>query len=96
MSRGLVKGGKEMSNDVGIIEGIYDIVLPEVPTSRHRWGRVVWLHDIEVGAKGKFSYFEDGVSKSTYLSRISNIVRTPDRLEIHTQSSIYKLKILPS
>jgi hypothetical protein len=85
-----------MTNAVGIIEGIYDIVLPEVPTSLHRWGRVVWLYDIEVGAKGKLLYFEDGVSKSTYLSRISNIVKTPDRLEIHTQSSIYKLKILPS
>lgn len=43
-----------MTNDVGIIEGVYDTVLPEVPTSLHRWGRVVWLHDIEVGVKGKF------------------------------------------
>ena len=84
-----------MNHDVGVIEGVYDIILPDVPTSFHRWGRVVWLHDIKIGAKGKFLYFEDGVCKSTSLSRISNIIKTPNRLEIHTQSSIYKLKILP-
>ena len=42
-----------MNNDVAIIEGVYDIVLSKVPSSLHRWGRVVWLLDIEVGAKGK-------------------------------------------
>lgn len=83
-----------MNNDVAIIEGVYDIVLPEVPAFPHRWGRVVWLYDIEVGAKGKLLYFEDGVCKSTSLSRISNIINTLNRLEIHTQSSIYKLRLL--
>ncbi|MHB1652689.1 MAG: hypothetical protein ACYCVD_09470 [Desulfitobacteriaceae bacterium] len=62
-----------MNNDVAIIEGVYDIVLPEVPASPHRWGRVVWLYDIEVGAKGKLLFFEEGVCKSTSLSRISNM-----------------------
>lgn len=83
-----------MDNDVAIIEGVYDIVLPEVPTSPHRWGRVVWLYDIEVGAKGKLLFFEDGVCRITNLSRISNIIKTSNRLEIHTQSSIYKLRFL--
>ncbi len=83
-----------MYNDVAIIEGVYDIVLPEIPTSPHRWGRVVWLYDIEVGAEGKLLFFEDGVCRSTSLSRISNIIRTSNRLEIYTQSSIYKLRFL--
>ena len=83
-----------MDNDVAIIEGVYDIVLPEVATSSHRWGRVVWLYDIEVGAKGKLLFFEDGVCRSTSLSRISNIFKTSNRLEIHTQSSICKLRLL--
>lgn len=85
-----------MSKDVALIEGVYDVVLPEVPASLHRWGRIVWLHDIEVGAKGKLLFFEDGVCKSTSLSQITNIIKTSDRLEIHTQSSIYKLRLLPS
>jgi hypothetical protein len=83
-----------MNNNVAIIEGVYDSVLSEVPSSLHRWGRVVWLHEIEVGVKGKLLFFEDGVCKSTSLSRIVNIIKTPDRLEIHTQSSIYKLRLL--
>ena len=83
-----------MNNDVAIIEGVYDIVLSEVPSSLHRWGRVVWLLDIEVGAKGKLLYFENGVCKSTNLSRITNIIKTPDRVEVYTQRSIYKLRLL--
>ncbi|KUO74736.1 MAG: hypothetical protein APF81_20635 [Desulfosporosinus sp. BRH_c37] len=85
-----------MNEDVAIIEGIYDIILPEVPASLHRWGRKVWLRDIEVGAKGKLLYFEDGVFKITSLSQITDIIQTSDRLEIFTQSSIYKLRLLPS
>lgn len=83
-----------MENDVAIIEGVYDIVLSEVPSSLHRWGRIVWLQDIEVGAKGKLIFFEDGVCKVTYLSQISNVIRTLNVLEIHTQGSIYKLRLL--
>lgn len=83
-----------MNNDVAIIEEVYDIVLPEVPTSLHRWGRIVWLQDIEVGAMGKFLFFENGVSKVTNLSPITNVIRTLNSLEIHTQRSIYKLRIL--
>lgn len=85
-----------MNEDVAIIEGIYDIVLPEVPASLHRWGRKVWLRDIEVGAKGKLLFFEDKVYKITSLSLITNIVRNSDRLEIYTQRSIYKLRLLSS
>ncbi|HVJ49089.1 hypothetical protein [Desulfitobacterium sp.] len=84
-----------MNNDVAIIEGVYDIVLPEVPASLHRWGRIVWLQDIEVGSKGKLLYFEDGLGKRTNLSRITNIIQVSNYLEIHTQSSIYKLRLLP-
>lgn len=40
-----------MNNDIAIIEGVYDSVLPEVSSSLHRWGRIVWLRDIEIGAK---------------------------------------------
>ncbi len=83
-----------MNKDVAVIEGVYDIVLPEVPASLHRWGRIVWLHDIEIGAKGKLMYYKDGVYTSTNLSRITNIIKTTDRLEVHTQSSIYKLRLL--
>ncbi|KJR49306.1 hypothetical protein UF75_0384 [Desulfosporosinus sp. I2] len=85
-----------MNEDVAIIEGIYDIVLPEVPASLHRWGRKVWLRDIEVGAKGKLLFFEDKVYKITSLSLITNIIRNSDRLEIYTQRSIYKLRLLSS
>ena len=85
-----------MNENVAIIEGIYDIVLPEVPASLHRWGRKVWLRDIEVGAKGKLLFFEDKVYKITSLSLITNIVRNSDRLEIYTQRSIYKLRLLSS
>jgi hypothetical protein len=84
-----------MNNDAAIIEGIYDIAFPEVPTSLHRWGRVVWLQDIEVGSKGKLLSLEEGVSISTNLSRITNIIKTLDQLEVHTQNSIYKLRLLP-
>lgn len=83
-----------MNNNVAIIEGVYDSVLSEVPSSLHRWGRVVWLYEIEVGAKGKLLFFEDGVGKSTCLSRIVNIIKTTDHLEIYTQGSIYKLRLL--
>lgn len=83
-----------MENEVGIIEGVYDIVLSEVPSSLHRWGRIVWLQDIEVGVKGKLLFFEDGVCKVTSLSRITNVIRSLNILEIHTQSSIYKLRLL--
>lgn len=85
-----------MNEDVAIIEGVYDIVLPEVPASLHRLGRKVWLRDIEVGAKGKLLFYEDGVYKITSLSRITNIIQISDRLEIYTQMSIYKLRLLPS
>ncbi|MHB1650930.1 MAG: hypothetical protein ACYCVD_00440 [Desulfitobacteriaceae bacterium] len=84
-----------MKNDVALIEGVFDVVMPDVPTSPHRWGRVVWLYDIEVGSKGKLMFFEDGVCRTTNLSRIFNIIiQTPNRLEIHTESSIYKLRLL--
>lgn len=46
-----------MADKVAIIDGIYDVVLPEVPSSLHRWGRIVWLEDIEVGAKGNLLYY---------------------------------------
>ncbi|WP_407309413.1 hypothetical protein [Desulfosporosinus sp. SB140] len=85
-----------MNEDVAVIEGVYDIILPDVPASLHRWGRKVWLRDIEVGVKGKLLYYEDGVCNVTSLSRITDIIKTPDHIEIYTQSSIYKLKILPS
>jgi len=85
-----------MTEDVAIIEGVYDIVLPEVPASIHRVGRKVWLRDIEVGVKGKLVFYEDGVYKISNLSRITNIIRTSDRIEIYTQRSIYKLRLLPS
>lgn len=65
-----------MSEDVAIIEGVYDIILPEAPTARHRWGRKVWLRDIEVGSKGKLIFFEDGVYKVTNLSRITISYKT--------------------
>jgi hypothetical protein len=83
-----------MDNNVARIDGIYDIVLPEVPSALHRWGRIVWLQDIEVGAKGKLMFFEQGVCKVTNLGRITNIIQTLSSLEIHTQRSIYKLRLL--
>lgn len=85
-----------MNEDVAIIEGVYDIALPEVPASSHRVGRKVWLRDIEVGAKGRLLFYEDGVCKITSLSRITNIISTSDCLEIYTQRSIYKLRLLSS
>ena len=88
------QGEGKMNEDVAIIEGVYDIVLPEVPASLHRWGRKVWLRDIEVGAKGRLLFYEEGVYKITSLSRITNIMRNLDFLEIHTQRSIYKLRLL--
>lgn len=83
-----------MNNDVAIIEGVYDIALPNVPTSLHRWGRVVWLHDLNVGSRGQLLFVEDGLFKKTNLSCISNIIKTKDYLEIHTERSIYRLKYL--
>lgn len=85
-----------MYEDVAIIEGVFDIVLPEVPAALHRLGRKVWLRDIKIGAKGKLLFYEDGVCKITSLSRITNIVQISDLLEIYTQRSIYKLRLLPS
>ena len=85
-----------VNEDVAIIEGVYDIALSEVPASLHRWGRKVWLRDIEVGAKGKLLFYEDGVCKISSLSRIINIIRTSDCLKIYTQRSIYELRLLPS
>ena len=84
-----------MNHDMAVIEGVFDIILPKVPTSLHRWGRVVWLQDIEVGAKGKFLSIENGRYSSTHLSRITNIIKTRENLEIHTENSIYKLRVLP-
>lgn len=83
-----------MNQDVAIIEGVYDLALPTVPTSLHRWGRIVWLHDLNVGSRGQLLFVEDGLFKKTRLSHISNIIRTKDYLEVHTQRSIYKLKYL--
>lgn len=83
-----------MNEDVAIIEGVYDIVLPEVPASLHRLGRKVWLRDIEVGARGKLLFYENGVCKITSLSRITDIKKAEDRIEIYTQRSIYKLRLL--
>lgn len=84
-----------MNEEVAIIEGVFDIILPEVPASPHRWGRKVWLRDIEVGVNGKLLYFEEGVFKITSLSQITNIIKISDRLEIFTKRSIYKLRLLP-
>lgn len=83
-----------MNEDIAIIEGVYDIVLPEVPASLHRLGRKVWLRDIEVGARGKLLFYENGVCKITSLSRITDIKKAEDRIEIYTQRSIYKLRLL--
>ena len=66
-----------------------------MPASLNSWGRIVWLHDIEVGAKGKLMYYKDGVYTSTNLSQITNIIKTSDRIEIYTQNNIYKLRLLP-
>ncbi|HEY8908728.1 MAG TPA: hypothetical protein VIM51_00370 [Desulfosporosinus sp.] len=83
-----------MDNKVAIIEGIYDLCLPGVPTSLHRWGRVVWLHNIEVGMNGQLLFVKDGKLRMTSLSRISNIIKTKNYFEVHTQSSLYKLRYL--
>lgn len=83
-----------MNNAVAVIEGIYDLLYPNVPTSLHRWGRVVWLHQVEVGLKGQLLFVEDGKWKRTLLSCIANIINTTDYCEIHTQSSIYRLRYL--
>jgi hypothetical protein len=84
-----------MEDEIAIIEEIFDVVLPEVHASGHRWGRKVWLRDIEIGAKGKFLFIEDGDYKITTLSTITDIIRTPYYLQIYTRRSIYKLRILP-
>lgn len=39
-------------------------------------------------------YFEDGVCKKTNLSTITNIIQVSNYLEIHTPSSIYKLRLI--
>lgn len=85
-----------MDEYIAVIEGVYDIVLPEVPVSLHRVGRKVWLLDIEVGAKGKLLFYEDRVYKITTLSQITNVIQTSSgHIEIYTQRSIYKLRFLP-
>ncbi len=83
-----------MNNSVAVIEGVYDLLYPDVPTSLHRWGRVVWLHHIEVGLMGHLLFVEDGKWKRTHLSCISNIIKTKEYCEIYTQSSIYRLRFL--
>ena len=83
-----------MDDKLAVIEGVYDLFLPGVPTSLHRWGRVVWLHDLEVGLKGQLIFIKDGKLRRTNLSCISNIIQTKDYLEVHTQSSLYKLRYL--
>jgi len=83
-----------MDNKKAIILEIYDLFLPGVPTSLHKWGRVVWLHDIEVGLNGQLIFLKDGKLRITTLSRISNIIQTKDSFEIHTQSNLYKLRYL--
>jgi len=77
---------------VAIIEGVYDITSPSVPIYQHRWGRLVWLHYIEVGLSGQLLFVEDGKYKRTNLSRISNVIETKDGLNVYTQNSIYKLR----
>lgn len=83
-----------MFHDLAIVEGIYDIASPNTPVSRHRWGRLVWLQNIEIGSNGQLLFVDEGRFKSTYLSRITNVIRTQDSLEIQTQNSIYKLKFI--
>ena len=83
-----------MDDNVAIIEGVYDLVLAGVPTSLHRWGRVVWLRNIEVGLSGQLLFVQDGELRMTSLSCISNIIKTKEYFEIHTQTSLYKLRFL--
>lgn len=83
-----------LNNAVAMIEGIYDVVFPDVPTSSRRWGRIVWLFNIEVGVKGKLLYIADGVCRTTSLSLVTKVFKYKNYVEIHTQSSIYKLKLL--
>ena len=84
-----------INNSAAIVEGVYDITMTNVPTSLHRWGRVVWLQDIEVGSKGKLLYIQDGQCSSTHLSRITNVIKAMEFIEIHTENNIYKLRLLP-
>lgn len=81
-----------MNDRVAIVEGVYNITSPNVPISRHRWGRLVWLHNIEVGLSGQLFFVEDGKYKRTDLSRISKVIETKDGLYVYTQNSIYKLQ----
>jgi len=83
-----------MNDDVAVIEGVYDLLYPNVPASLHRWGRVVWLYQVEIGSSGQLLFVEDGKWKRTHLSYISNIIKTTDYCEIFTQSSIYRLRFL--
>lgn len=83
-----------MNNEVAVIEGVYDLLYPNVPASLHRWGRVVWLHQVEIGSSGQLLFVEDGKWKRTHLSYISKIIETTDFMEIHTQTSIYRLRLL--
>ncbi|HWQ88607.1 MAG TPA: hypothetical protein VN374_01370 [Desulfitobacteriaceae bacterium] len=83
------------SDNVAVIEEVYDIFLPEVPAYLRMWGRKVWLRDIEVGAKGKLIYHENGIRKIICLSRITNIKLTSGRFAIYTANSIYILRLLP-
>jgi hypothetical protein len=82
------------NENVAVIEEVYDIFLPEVPASLRMWGRKVWLRDIEVGFKGKFIYYENGIRRVKYLSRITNIKLTSGRLAVYTENSIYILRLL--
>ena len=77
-----------------VIEGIYDVVYPERSTGTHRWGREVWLNDIKIGSRGQMFFVEDGVLKRTRLSTISNIIEQNGILEIYTQTSLYRLRLL--
>lgn len=83
-----------MERHLAILERVYDFASPEIPISHHRWGRLVWLHNIEMGSFGQLLFVEDGQLKSTHLSRINNVIRTENSLEIQTQNSIYKLKYI--
>lgn len=86
--------GMNHNHKVAVIEGVYAIASPQVPIARHRWGRLVYLHNIEVGATGQLFFVENERHKSTHLSRISNIIQTDDFLEVITQNSIYRLRLL--
>ncbi|WP_242865782.1 hypothetical protein [Desulfosporosinus sp. HMP52] len=43
-----------MNEEVAIIECVYDIVLPEVPASLHRWGRKFGFEILRLGQKENY------------------------------------------